>query len=221
MIPRILHQGWWGPKPLPDRERQWCDEMMVVNITWKHKLHGKETLDRYASDNYVRHLQTLPDFRPAFLADRLRVLILRDEGGVWLDTDCKPIRSLALLNSVWDDPRIQFAYGMRSPDREGVSLHRGVSLVDNTFLASAPNSRMINRLLDCWTTVAPVVTGGMIGRQIMRYSQWDCVGLNYRYFYDMQETPDTICLHDAHNLASWDNRKMKLPVVRHGETIKL
>lgn len=201
MIPRILHQAWVGPKAIPEREKQWCAQMKALNPTWDVRFYGNELLETYKTDAYVQALQHLG--RPwAFVTDRLRMLLLRDHGGVWLDPDCQPMRPLDTLKEVWDGPAT-FVAGFRSPDRPDVALHRGVTLLDNTFLASAPNSRMCQRILSLWRPQNVVVDGHAVGVEIMRNCHSDVVLLNYRYFYATQNLPETICLHDAHNLASW------------------
>jgi hypothetical protein len=200
MTPRVLHQIWIG-KSVPEREKQWCEQMRQMNPGWTYHLHRDEILQKYGADPYVKALQTLE--KPiAFLTDRLRMLVLRDLGGVYLDCDCQPVRPLDTLSNVWDGPAT-FVAGFRSPDRPDVALHRGVTLLDNTFLASAPNSRMCQRILSLWRPQNVVVDGHAVGVEIMRNCHADVVLLNHRYFYGTQNSPEAIVLHDAHNLASW------------------
>lgn len=201
MIPRIVHQAWVGPKPIPERERQWCAALKQMNPTWDVRFYGNEALEHYWEDPYIKALQYL-EHPMAFLTDRLRMLLLRDHGGIWLDPDCQPVRPLDTLNPLWDGPAT-FIAGFRSPDRPQVALHRGVSLIDNTFLASAKNSRMCQRILSLWRPQNVVVDGHAVGVEIMRNCHSDVVLLNHRYFYGMQNAPETVVLHDAHNLESW------------------
>jgi len=201
VIPRKLWQGWIGSKPMPERERQWCAQMKAMNPTWEHTVFGNEILEKYGQDPYVKAIQSL-DKPQAFIVDRLRMLLLRDHGGVWLDPDCQPVRPMDTLNPLWDSPAT-FVAGFRSPDRPQVALHRNVSLIDNTFLASAPNSRMCQRVLSLWRPQSVVIDGHAVGVEIIRNCHSDVVLLNHRYFYSMQNLPETVCLHDAHNLETW------------------
>lgn len=201
MIPRILHQGWIGPKPMPDRERAWCDQMGKMNPGWKHHVFGNEILERYGNDPYVKALIDLKKAW-AFVCDRIRMLLLRDEGGVWLDPDCQPMRPLDTIKDIWDG-HATFVAGFRSPDRPDVALHRGVTLLDNTFLASAKGSRMAERILSLWRPQNVIVDGHAVGVEIFRNCYSDVVLLNHRYFYATQQLPESIVLHDSHNLASW------------------
>ena len=200
-VPRLLHQCWVGPKPIPEREKAWCADMKRMNPTWDVRFYGNEILERYGSDPYVKALMDLK--KPwAFVTDRLRMLLLRDDGGCWLDPDSQPVRPLDLLSEVWNGPAT-FIAGFRSPDRPDVALHRGVTLLDNTFLASAPNSRMCQRILSLWRPQNVVVDGHAVGVEILRNCHSDVVLLNHRFFYSTHNLPETICLHDSHNLASW------------------
>lgn len=200
-VPRHIFQGWIGEKPMPEREKNWCAQMAQMNPGWKHYIFGNEILEKYGRDPYVNALLDLEKPK-AFVVDRLRMLLLRDEGGIWLDPDCQPIRPLDTLKDVWDGPAA-FVAGFRSPDRPDVALHRGVTLLDNTFLASAKNSRMCQRILSLWRPQNVVVDGHAVGVEILRNCYSDVALLNHRYFYSTQNLPETIVLHDAHNLASW------------------
>lgn len=176
--------------------------MKKMNPDFDVRLYGNELLDRYADDPYVKSLISLQE--PwAFVLDRIRCLLLRDEGGIWLDPDCQPVKPLKRLNYLWEMEHITFAHGFRSPYRKDVALHRGVTLLDDTFLASSKGSRMINRILEAWHPQRPVVDGHGIGCQIMQYTDADVCSLNYRYFYSTAVEPETLVMHDAHNLGSW------------------
>lgn len=202
-IPRILHSGWIGPAKVPDRERAWCDRMKGMNPNWDYRFATNETMESF-SDPYLKALLDNKE-KIAFVMDRLRVLLLQKHGGVWLDADCEPRKPLDTL-PIWDLPHLQFATGMRSPHRKEVALYRGVPIIDNTFLASAPNGHMVRRLLSLWTPQAPVVTGHRCGIAIMEAIDHTCALVNYRYFYAEQPFPESIVMHDCHNLASWTDR---------------
>lgn len=204
-IPRAIHQIWCGFSPIPEREKEWCEQMRRMNPEWRHTLYGNDLLDRYRDDIYVQHMLSKGE-KWAYLTDRLRILLLRDEGGVYLDVDCQPIRPLSTL-PIWDDPKIDFVTALRSPHRKEVALHRGVSLVDNTFLASAKGGRMVTRLEALWTpasvTGEAVVNGNRVGIAILENASYDTTLLNFRYIYAHESFPETIALHDYHNLGSW------------------
>lgn len=201
MIPRLITQIYIGPNALSERDANWCLQMKRMNPTWTHRLLGNELLERYGNDPYVKRLLEM-NASWAFVCDRLRILILAEEGGIYIDTDAQPIRPLDTLK-FWDRSTTEFVYGIRNPNRPGVALHRGVAAVDNTVLASAPQSRMVRRLLDCWTPKDVEIKGHRIGITILTHADDTCVGLGYKAFYDMAPSPETILLHDPHNAGSW------------------
>lgn len=199
-IPRILFSGWIGPVKIPDRERAWCERMRSMNPSWDYRWVSNETMEEL-NDPYIKTLLERKE-KWAFLADRIRVLLLLKHGGVWLDADCEPKKPLDTL-PIWGTPHISFAAGIRSPHRKDVALYRGVALIDNTFLASAPNGDMIRRIAALWTPQAPVVTGHRCGIAIMEHVDQHVCLVNHRYFYGEQVYPESIVQHDNANLASW------------------
>jgi len=205
-IPKNLFQVWVGSKPVPERERNWCEQMAKTNPTWKHTLFGNEILERYKDDPYLRVMQER-QMALAFVTDRLRILLLRDEGGVYLDVDCQPIRPLDSL-SIWDRPDLDFAIGLRSPHRTEVALHRGVALVDNHFMASAKGGRIVSKIASLWAPHHLVVNGHDCGCCVMENADPGTMFLGQKYFCAMEQFPETIVLHDGHNLSSWTTPKI-------------
>lgn len=188
--------------------------MARMNAGWKTVLHSNELLEKYGQDPYIKYMVTKGE-KPAFISDRLRVLLLRDEGGVYIDADAQPIRPFALL-SIWDRPGLDFVYATRCTARKGVAVARGISFIDNTFMASVPNGRMVGILDRLWTpeTVTgqgQVVNGGMCGRAIFDNHDHTCIALNYRYIYAETKFPETLVLHDGHNAASWVPEHLRQP----------
>jgi len=202
MIPRTLHQIWIGAH-LPKAYQDWTAKMARINSDWKHKLWRNELLERYKDDPYVEWMRETGE-RTAFLVDRLRVLLLRDEGGLYADVDCYPVRPFKMLDYVWNDPRVEFVAGMRNPDRRHVSLNApGVSLIDNTVLASAIQSDMSKRLCDLYQPASRRHTGFSMGREIIRNAGPSTSLLGWRYFYAEEDNLMAIVLHDSNNAGSW------------------
>lgn len=201
MIPKIIHQAFIG-KPIPEREAGWCAQMKSLNSDFDVRLYENDVLERYKDDPYVKELMSRGE-PLAFVVDRIRVLLLRDEGGIWLDPDCQPVRPLNKLDHVWNNPTTTFVSSFRDPLRSNVHLHRGITLADNTFLASAKNSRIVNRILEAWTPQSVIIDGHSTGVKILQYTDHDVCWLHYKYFYSLVNEPEVICLHDAHNLRSW------------------
>jgi len=210
MIPRAISQIWIGE--LPSREAEYCRRMEAMNPEFTYKLHREDTLRMYSGDPYIKLLISRNE-PMAFVVDRLRVLLLRDEGGIYIDADAEPVKPLSVIKGIFDDPKIDFMTGMRNPWRPGVALHRGVALIDNTVMASAKNGRVVNRLCSLYRPESVVHNGHSHGVEVMRCLDQSVVLLNYRYFYDDSEGSDTILLHDAQNLSSWSHRRPTLAAV--------
>lgn len=197
MIPKILHQVWLGEPPAQIKIRM--EGVKSLNRDFRYVLHT--SAEPFSDDPYVQWI--LSSKAPtAFLVDRIRLLALARYGGFYVDADAIAVRPLNLID-VFSDPKIDFVFGMRSPDRQGVGLHGPIALIDNTFLGSHQNGRMIRKLLELYHPGGKVQNGGTVGRHILRHMDVDTRVLNFKYFYGEQSHPETIFLHDSVNLASW------------------
>lgn len=214
MIPHQCFSIWIGPK-IPDSIKALTDEAaeMHARSGWKYTLYRDEVLDIYASDPYVRRLNGMSE-STAFIVDRIRLLLLRDQGGFWADSDCKFLKSMSALNRICDDDKVDFVTGIRNPWRPHVQLHRGIAMVDNTVMGSAKGGRMVNRLLGRYTSDSPKQTGHLAGIEVLRTADESTVLLNYKYFYteDTDIGPETILLHDVGNLGSWTKPPVIFPM---------
>ncbi len=203
-IPKSIFSIWIGG-PMPENLRRFSAKMESINRNFRYRLCGDELLDQYKADPYVKTMLERKT-KLAFVADRLRCLVLRDEGGIYVDADAEPVKSFSALNHILERPDVDFVTGMRSPFRKGVALHRGVSFVDNTCMASAKNGRMINRLLALWTPKTVVCNGYNCGIEILNSADHDTVLLRAAYFYSEVPCPEAIFYHDNQNLGSWINQ---------------
>lgn len=209
-INRTIHQIWIGDKPIPADCKAWCSEWKSLHRGWEYHLWGNELFEKYADDPYVSFMNNSNE-KLAFVSDRFRVLLLREFGGVYLDADCLPVRKLDTIAHILDRPDVDFVTGLRPPDRKFVALHRGISLVDNTVMLSAKNGRMINRICSLYTPESRKQNGYSMGLEVIRHADHTTVLLNSRYFYGSSPTPETILLHDNHNLGSWSPVKVPHP----------
>jgi hypothetical protein len=95
-IPRDLHQIWIGPDPIPEHCARWVNLWHTIHgpeIGWRHQLHGNELLKRWPDDPVLREQLAL-GVPWAFVADRLRCLLLAEDGGAYVDVDVQPIAPL-------------------------------------------------------------------------------------------------------------------------------
>jgi mannosyltransferase OCH1-like enzyme len=141
-IPRIIHQIWLGPDPLPSDHRPWIASWKRHHPDWEHRFWTEEDLP--ADPIRPEVLERLR--APVERADILRLEILYRHGGVYADTDLECLRAI--------DPLLD---GERFV---GVSIKPG--RMTNTLIASAPGHPLLDRALRelqpmqvYWTTWAP------------------------------------------------------------------
>lgn len=208
MISKSIFQIWLGT--IPDKIRAMCDGVREMNRDMEYRLYGNEILERYGNDPYVRKMQSV-DEKPAFIVDRLRAILLRDEGGWYVDSDCVAVHP---LSSITTYEQTDFVTAFRNPRRPQVALFRGISLVDNTVFGTAKNGRIINKICSLYRPEAWKQTGNSMGADgMISHSDHTTIWLNYRYFYADVPTAETVVLHDAHNLKSWCDMRPTLAAV--------
>ena len=98
MISRIIHYCWFGGKPLPEKYeifiRIWKKLMPEYEICrWDERTFNVNstpwTLEAYKAGKY------------AFVSDYVRLKVLYEYGGIYLDTDVKVVKSLAPLQQLF------------------------------------------------------------------------------------------------------------------------
>lgn len=91
MIPRIIHYCWFGGSELPELERRciasWSEKMPGCEIVRWDESNFDFSSCAFAREAYV-------EGKWAFVSDYARFRILRDRGGVFLDTDVELLRPL-------------------------------------------------------------------------------------------------------------------------------
>ena len=206
-IPKIIHQIWIGYKDPPE----WCvrfgKEMQAMHPDWEYKLWKHDDIFNgiYKDDIFLQEYITKPEvYKWAFMADRIRLLLLRDFGGVYCDLDAKPIRPFDLVLNELSDQHTFFS-GMKSSQSNN-------TLVDCTVYGSAPNSRMVNECLAEYVNINWAHGCKVFSEVIIQKFGQDVALFNYEYFYNHEVNDKTIVLHDVieTRLFSWvDGGAMK------------
>jgi inositol phosphorylceramide mannosyltransferase catalytic subunit len=134
VIPRIVHQIWLGRDPLPDEFKGYVKTWKQHHPKWEHRLWTEENLPSDTRRPYVheriRH--------PAERSDMLRLELLWQYGGLYVDTDFECLRPL--------DPHIgdaEFFTAWLKPPAEGKSAR-----VNNAFMGAVPGHPLIDKALD-------------------------------------------------------------------------
>ena len=89
-IPRIIHQTWLGPDPLPEDDARWVETWRAHHPEWEHHLwtdaNLPEGLVRNEGYELIRH--------PVERSDILRLELVYRFGGVYVDTDVECLRPI-------------------------------------------------------------------------------------------------------------------------------
>jgi mannosyltransferase OCH1-like enzyme len=205
-IPKKIHQIWVGSK-IPDVYKKYTDTWIKFHPEWEYKLwtdHNIDDLEITSKDVFKRASN------PAMKSDILRYEILRQHGGLYIDTDfecIKPFDDLLYLN---------FFTGI-SYDTEFI--------VYNGLIGSVPNHPILNdavRIKDIYNGNV----GSMILHSTGAYHFTKCFSNNLtskvvafpmEYFYPYPNhirghgNPKSFLTKDSYALhyweVSWSNKK--------------
>jgi mannosyltransferase OCH1-like enzyme len=133
-IPRLLHQIWVGPRPIPER---WTGTWRRLNPDFGYRLWDEGSIEALGLRNgalYRRYLRA-GIFDGA--ADVARIEILHRFGGVYVDADSVALRPIA---GAWFLGAGFFA--AHEPNDE----HPG--LVSNAFMGSVPGHPVLERYVE-------------------------------------------------------------------------
>ena len=205
-IPKIIHQIWIGPKPLPDQYKEFSQKMIEMHPDWEYHLWGNEIFTGiYKEDKFLQNYIKDPVlYKWAYISDRVRLLLLRDFGGVYVDVDAKPIRPFDIILDKCSDEHTFFAGIKRVKFRDDSNEEKYGWIVDCTVYGSAKNSRTINLALKTYNNINWANGGAIFSEAILNNIDVDMLILNKKYFYSNKINSKTIVLHDVdHRLSSW------------------
>jgi len=197
-IPKIIHQIWIGPNPIPEFCQEFMNEMKDRHekLGYIYKFWGNELWEKYKEDKFIQNYATDPEiFQYAYICDRFRLLLLRDYGGITLDVDCKIIKDFdVVLNKLHDD--ITYFAAVRRYINKGATIEVGIQ-------GSSKNSRVIQEFLSIYKDIGWAYGGKMTSDKMIEIIDTDVALFNYRYFLDNEITEDTIILHEPYALGTW------------------
>lgn len=95
-IPKIIHCCWFGGSPLPDYALKCMESWKRFCPDYEIKLWNEDSFDfsscRYAAEAYENR-------KYAFVTDYVRLVVLYEYGGIYLDTDVELLKPLDPLLS--------------------------------------------------------------------------------------------------------------------------
>ena len=99
MIPKIIHYCWFGRGPMPQTALDCIESWHKYMPDWEYKLWNEDNFD-VNCNQYVREAYEARKF--AFVSDYVRLVALRDFGGLYMDVDFlvrKPFDDLLLYKA--------------------------------------------------------------------------------------------------------------------------
>lgn len=93
-IPKLIHYCWFGGKELPTRERL-CIESWKKHLKDYKFVLWNEDNSNLDSCNYVRQAYNKKQY--AFVSDYIRIKVLYEYGGIYLDTDIEVLKNFDSL----------------------------------------------------------------------------------------------------------------------------
>lgn len=89
MIPKIIHSIWLGERELPEEYRAYMEGRKKLLPGWEFRLWNEKNFD-FSANPYAREAYRAKKY--GFVADYIRVCVLAEYGGVYLDTDVELLR---------------------------------------------------------------------------------------------------------------------------------
>ena len=125
-IPKIIHQIWLGPKPLPIQHQQYRESWLKHNPTWKYILWREEDLEDFP---FIHKKAFMTATNYGEKSDILRYEILYRFGGLYADDDFECLTSFDQLHYSYT-----FYAGIEPV---------GDFSISNALMASAPGNQLL------------------------------------------------------------------------------
>lgn len=192
-IPKIIHQIWIGNKENPCQD--WTELMREMNPELTYILHGNELIDRYKDDVLLK-IQLKRGAGYSSITNRLRLLLLRDEGGMYVDVDVEPLKPL--LPIFIENENSDLVASMRTQDGEQ-------TFPDHDVLLSAPNGNGVGELL---CVEQSIFTGPLLVEKLRgsRHVTW----APSEYWYSHEPSEDSYLVSEGRRMKSWSQGRNDL-----------
>lgn len=133
---KIIHQIWIGPNPMPREDRYFVRDMKNMNPSWEYRFWTNDNLPELPEN-----IKTIFDLfgkgkQYAFQADVLRLFLIKEYGGLYIDVDFQPLGSFDDFQDnifcKWNDLILNGVFGANSNNEIFVDLCNQIS-PDNTW----------------------------------------------------------------------------------------
>ena len=142
MIPKIIHCCWFGPKDFNNQAKRFVDKWRLVNPDYTIMIWTETNFD-YSSNRYAR--EAYDNGKWAFVTDYVRLKVLYEYGGIYMDTDVEAIKSFDSLL------KHKAFFGFESDDR-----------ILTSTIGSEPHNPWIKCLLDDYNNRSFITEDGKV-----------------------------------------------------------
>lgn len=97
-IPKVIHYCWFGGKRIPLRQRRWMRSWKRLNPDYRIVEWNEGNVDVASCPRYVR--EAFQQRKWAYVSDYVRLKVVYEHGGIYLDTDVKLLKK--------PDPLLQY-----------------------------------------------------------------------------------------------------------------
>jgi mannosyltransferase OCH1-like enzyme len=113
MMPPILHQVWVGENPIPSQEKLFCNKLRDMHPSWEYRRWTNAMVDAEQLPSALRRRYDAfyAQKKYAFCADLIRMWVVYNYGGIYLDVDfdmIKPLNDFLTFNGMFmyhEDPQ--------------------------------------------------------------------------------------------------------------------
>lgn len=95
---KIIHQIWIGPYEMPDREKYFVSQVKEKNPDFEHILWTNDNLPELPPKIKEKYQYHYDQEVYAFAADVLRIFLIREYGGIYIDVDWNCHKGFSDLN---------------------------------------------------------------------------------------------------------------------------
>jgi mannosyltransferase OCH1-like enzyme len=141
LIPRLFHQIWVGPDPLPEEYARYQGTWLEHHPGWELRFWTEQNLPKLRRPEGGELLRA-----PAERTDIMRLEVLSQFGGVYVDADFECLRSIEPLIE-----NANFFIGLAKPGR-----------VNNALMGSVAGHPLLDRALK---EIRPRTTYGMVDKE--------------------------------------------------------
>lgn len=100
---KIIHQIWVGHYDIPEREKYFIDNVKKLNSSFQHILWTDDNLPELPEkiNTLCTAFRKQKDY--AHVADVLRIFLIKEYGGLYIDVDFKPLKPFDLYDNNTSD----------------------------------------------------------------------------------------------------------------------